>query len=610
MTESKANLQITHARENNLKNISLEIEHDALTVVTGLSGSGKSSLAFQTVYAEGQRRYIETFSPYTRQFLDRVKHPDVDLVEHVRPAIALQQRTRVRNSRSTVGSMTNINDYLKVLWCNLATAVCPKCDLAFEHWEAADVATLLVNAGKKDEARTFFVCAPIVLSSSKSPKVSKSALRIQRERLLSLGFMRYLNPRELSVGLLEESLPVPDATGKIFVVLERVRGVNIRKKSLQESVREAFRIGNKTCLIVETSQDDKSVIPDSRIREFREGYIFHTFSTLHRCPSCEMTVSAPRPSLFSFNHPLGACPECNGFGRILAIDPALIVPDSRLSLKGGAISCWEREAGEGPKKRLLDFCKKEKIPTTKPWRELSESQRQIVLNGDGRKFPGVTGWFKRLEKKAYKMHVRVFLSRYRSGFECSACLGTRLKSEALAFRVEDRKLPEIWNMPVGALLKWLTSLLKFAEQKKSLTRQIHDVLQSAISRVRYLDELGLSYLTLERAGRTLSGGETQRVNLAAALGSGLTHTQFVLDEPTVGLHSRDTERLMKSLRELTDNGNSLLVVEHDLDSIDCADNIIEIGPGTGEEGGSIVYSGTRANWAGIMLDPIPQSLAF
>lgn len=607
MTPKK--LKITNARENNLKEVSLEIPHDELVVLTGLSGSGKSSLAFDTVYAEGQRRYIETFSPYTRQFFDKVKKPDVDIVENVRPAVAIQQRTRITNSRSTVGSMTNVNDYLKILWSNVATPVCPHCGIVLRAWTPASLAqhlSVVLPLRRRDSA---FICAPFPIPPG------KKSLQNELDRLKTLGYSRYFNPKRAEVELLEEvSVPVLRADGSLLVVLDRVKTSAINLKRLRESIEQAFTLSNAdtgngragTCLVIEAGETSSSLTPYLRIFNSptqpnipAARYEALEFSDVARCPAGNVQIQKAKPALFSFNHPIGACPECKGFGKILQVDPEICVPNPSLSIKEKALSCWAGPAASGQLKRLLAFCAKNDIPTNVPWRALTPEQRQEIFEHKSKIYVGVRHWFKRLERKSYKMHVRVFLAKYRGQYDCPLCNGTRVRPAALAYRIDGKTLPEIWQMSIGELLPWTQALAQRLGPARKATPQLDDVFTAIISRLQYLYDLGLGYLTLERQARTLSGGETQRVNLATALGSELISTHFVLDEPSVGLHARDSEKLIESVRKLQGRGNSVLVVEHDLDFMREADQIIELGPKAGAEGGEIVFNGAQMMWAGI-----------
>lgn len=591
-------LRIIGARENNLKDLSLDIPHDAFVAVTGVSGSGKTSLAFDTVYAEGQRRYIETFSPYTRQFFDKVKKPDVDLVQQVRPAIAIQQRTRVTNSRSTVGSMTGINDYLKILWSNLAAPFCADCGIAFECWETADLAAHVAKLHMLKGFPTLLICAAIKILAG------KKALLLEKERLEILGYSRFYDLSRAAIvpsdELTQQSLM---ADGRLLLVLDRLRGSANELKQLRDSIEQAFVLSSGSCVVINADlcgtgglRHFRTIINEPRQANVTTHPALSEFHSHFSCAARNVTVEKARPALFSFNHPIGACPDCNGFGRILSIDPAKCVPNPGLSIKEKALQCWSSEASGREFRRLLAFCAAQKISTNAPWRELPEAQKDLIFNHKSREYRGVLPWFKRIERKIYKMHVRVFLSRYRTQVVCRTCGGARLKPDALAYRIKGAALPDVWNMPAAGLRGWLEDILSELKTCNRLSRDLNELFSAMLSRLDYLIKLGLPYLTLERQARTLSGGETQRVNLAAALGSELVCTHFVLDEPSVGLHARDTERLAQAVRSLQQRGNSVLVVEHDADFISKADYVIELGPQAGEEGGELVYQGALGKW--------------
>jgi excinuclease ABC subunit A len=586
-------LRIIKARENNLKEISLTIPHDDVTVVTGLSGSGKSSLAFDTVYAEGQRRYIETFSPYTRQFFDKVKRPAVDLIENVRPAIAIEQRTRVTNSRSTVGSLTSLNEYLKVLWANLSSPTCPQCGKALTAMPPRSIVARLLDKVATVPEYAAIICAPVKLggdgASGKTKKISVkqqlSLVKGEIERLLTLGFTRVFKP---GVGISELS---PDAISetqlgdRILVALDRIRGEIQDHKRIEESLQQAYSLGGGKLIIAE-----------------RSGEGAYALTPLHLNPTCiEHGVELPRPTLalFSYNSPLGACPTCRGFGNTLVIDLGRCVPDENKSLAEGAIQCWTGKKTSWERAQLKKFCKAHDIPFDVPWRELPQAAREAIAVTDTKEFYGILPWFQWLEGKSYKMHVRVFLSRYRMQKLCPNCNGSRLIPTALAYKLEDMDLGTIAKCTMEELAQWLQKIATTRSKELVASPELAEVLHAIQLRVEYLKALGLPYLSLDRQARTLSGGETQRVNLAAALGSNLVSTQFVLDEPTVGLHARDTQKLIRAIHDLAERGNSVLVVEHDPEVIDQANTIIELGPKAGSAGGEIVYAGPRSAWQGM-----------
>ncbi len=587
-------LSIIKAQENNLKDLVVDLPHDSFIAITGLSGSGKSSLAFDTIYAEGQRRYIETFSPYTRQFFDKVKRPKVDLIENVRPAIAIQQRTRILNSRSTVGSMTDINDFLKIVWSNLAKPVCPVCGLELSRWDASTLASLLERWCEAKPDATFVL----------GIRVKNVAEQI--DRLQTLGYSRYFRPSTASLEQFEDA-PPPKKSKEVTVAIDRCRKQGFAQKQVRDSLEQCFSLGGGSVQVIELRE--KPLTPLARIgvhsgpREIHRSYEQHLFKSSYHCGDGDISVERPRPALFSYNHPIGACPECNGFGKILVVDPHRCVSDHSKTIEGFAVECWRGKASSSEHRELLKFCKSQGIPTDEPWSTLSPEHQDLIFNHKSRAFVGINPWFKWLERKKYKMHVRVFLARYRGQADCPSCNGTRLKADALAYRILGLTISDISHLSLEDLYGWFVKLEASLKAEKRLPRQLQDVFKGILGRLRYLVALGLPYLSLDRQSRTLSGGETQRVNLVSALGSNLISTHFVLDEPSVGLHARDTDALIKALRDLADRGNSLTVVEHDPECLAAADYILELGPEAGERGGEITYMGTREGWRGLEMEP-------
>lgn len=595
---SRTHLSIKNARENNLKNLKLELEHDTFVGITGLSGSGKSSLAFDTIYAEGQRRYIETFSPYTRQFFDKVKRPKVDTLDNVRPAIAIQQRTRIVNSRSTVGSMTDINDFLKIVWSNAATPVCPTCGLGLERWDPSSLAERLRSWCAVKPDSTFLL--GVVVQNSKEVL----------ERLQMLGYSRHYDKKTGALLDLEEKAPLKK-NKTVSIIIDRVAPSSFSLVRVRESLEQAFSLGGGTVEVIETRK--RSGRPWARIpvtgtaRPPHIGFEAHLFKNTFHCGDGEISIERPRPSLFSYNHPIGACPECNGFGKVLVIDPHKCVPDHSKTIAAHAVDCWRGNAATWEHKSLLSFCKEHGIPTNQPWSTLSQEQRDLIFNHKSRSYVGINPWFKWLETKKYKMHVRVFLARYRGQNDCASCGGTRLRTDAMAYKIDGKTIAEISAMPLKDLSTWFTALERSLRASERLPRQLEEIFKNISTRLSYLVSLGLPYLSLDRQSRTLSGGETQRVNLVSAVGSNLISTHFVLDEPSVGLHARDTEELVKALRDLTDRGNSLTVVEHDPDCLEAADTILELGPEAGEKGGTVTYCGPVSEWEGLGMRPFRVS---
>lgn len=558
---------ITGARQNNLKNIDVTIPFNQLTVVTGVSGSGKSSLAFDILYAEGQRRYVESFSAYARQFLDRMDKPDVEKIEGILPAIAIDQNRPVRTSRSTVGTMTELHDHLKLLFAKIGVLYCRQCGQPVER-DSAESVFRKISASWPEGARflvTFAVSAPASL-----PWVEV------RDGLMHSGFHRLVHDN--AVLDIQELTERPTEGQDHFTVLVDRLALNPRsKKRIHDSLEQAFHYGKGRLTLI---------LPDADHAE-------HAFSNQLECAACRITYREPVPNMFSFNSPLGACEACRGFGRTIDIDMELVVPDPTLSIKNGAIKPWRIKAAQWERRELLAFCQKKKINIATAWQNLSEEQRQLIMEGDG-EYYGVRGWFRWLETKTYKMHVRVFLARYRGYFPCETCNGARLKPEALLYRIGDKTLAEINQLSVGDCYAFFRDL-----QLSIFQDQVaHLILEEIRKRLRYLVEVGVEYLTLDRQSRTLSGGELERVDLTTAIGSSLVNTLYILDEPSIGLHPRDSHRLVRILKSLRDNGNTVVVVEHDPEIIKEADNILDMGPLAGEKGGEVVFSGPYANILG------------
>lgn len=590
-------LKLSNASANNLKGLSFDLPHDQFVVVSGVSGSGKSSLAFDTIYAEGQRRYIETFSSYTRQFLDKVKKPKIDRAENVRPAIAIQQRNRITSSRSTVGSLTNIDDYLRVLWSNLAKPVCPSCQEPLKAWSAQALAKRLEQLINFRKGSTFLICAAVNVKSRKD-------LKTDLTRLISRGYSRYFNLASGEILEFDNQPPQLDQAGRLVVLIDRFRAKNWDLKRAVDACQQAFLLGNSHCLIITQTASSVSARPFVTVfndpgqkNVVTRHYGVTDYCADFSCPLGNHNLPAPSKALFSYNHPIGACPECKGFGKVLGIDKKLCIPNPRLTIAENAIQCWAGPAASRERRRLLKFCQNQKIPTDQPWHQLKQDQQSLLFNYRGRDFLGVEAWFKKIERKAYKVHVRVFLARYRAQFDCPSCNGQRLKPASLAYRVDGLNIADLWAMPIASLHQWLERFHRGYLDSGRLAAGLDDLFKALLARLHYLENLGLSYLTLNRPARTLSGGETQRVNLTTAVGSELTSTHFVLDEPSVGLHPRDTDRLLQAMRSLQQRGNSLLVVEHDPDIIMSADRLLELGPAAGEQGGELIFNGPLPEWS-------------
>ena len=596
-------IEIHGARQNNLKNLSLALPLNELIVVTGVSGSGKSSLVFDTLYAEGQRRYVETFSPYARQFLDRMDKPQVDAIDGIPPAIAIDQTNPVRTSRSTVGTMTELNDHLKLLFARAARLYCRGCGQEVSRDTPDTIyATLAARAQAAGDPR-LIITFPVVVPKNFSEKEVLALLAAQ-------GYTRVHQKHKALIEMVQDRLRLDSA--------ERVRVV--------EGLEAALRIGQGRVNVYPLAKGEPLITNHQSPVTAPPCWRFS--SDLH-CADCDIHYSEPIPSLFSFNSPLGACDACRGFGRVIGIDYGLIVPDESKTLREGAVRPWQTPSFHECQDDLAKYAKKRGIPLDVPWRELAAQQREWVLEGEPawvswrKSWPGtwygVRIFFKWLETKAYKMHIRVLLSKYRAYTPCAACGGARLKPDALAWRLgtkedADRVLPasqryRAHGIGFGddklAALPGLTLhdlMLLPIDRTRDFVAHLHlsapldeatDLLLTEVrARLSYLTEVGLGYLTLERQSRTLSGGEVQRINLTTALGTSLVNTLFVLDEPSIGLHPRDMGRVIGVMQRLRDAGNSLVVVEHEPQIMFAADRILDLGPGPGERGGEIVCFGT------------------
>ena len=577
MSSSDNSIKILGLKENNIKNQSFDIPHNQFNVITGVSGSGKSTIAFDTIYAEGARRYIETFSPYTRQFLDRLKSPDLDSIHGVRPSIALKQQNRQSTSRSTVGTSTEINDYLKSLWPLIATCSCPKCnkELSINSPEH------IINNLKNENIDNSIIAIGFELKIS-----GASSLRSLIMTLNSEGLIKYYDRNSQQISNLDELLTEQNSPDSLVIIVDRIKikesiGQNEQSR-MTSSIIQSFRFGRDKITIIIQNQNNKII-------NFNAGL---------SCSSCNIYLDPPRASLFNFNSPIGACTKCKGFGKNLKFDVNLCIPDPRKSIKDGAIIIWDSPSTSYERKKLLKFCEEKKISITQPWNELNIQDQNLIINGE-KKFWGIAGWFEYLQTKSYKMHVRVFLSRYRREVECDSCNGNRLKNEALSYKVENKTLPELWETPLDEFLAFFSNIFnKLTNYSNNFNKLDHRLLiiGEIIERAKYLNDIGLNYLTLNRQTRTLSGGESQRVNLTSILGARLVNSTIVLDEPTVGLHPSDTHRLINTISNLRDKGNTIVVVEHDKDVIRSADNIIDIGPNAGSKGGEILYNGNLNNF--------------
>jgi excinuclease ABC subunit A len=545
-------IKIRGAKQHNLKDISIDIPLESVVCITGVSGSGKSTLAFDTIYAEGQRRYCETFSPYARQFMERMDRPNVERIEGIPPAIAIQGTNPVKSSRSTVGTITEIADYLKLLFSKIAILHCKGCNREVKKYSPHDIWNEILRYPEGTQVIISFPYFPNGLP-----------MNDLKGKILGLGFHRVIVNREV---IPIDSLEKIDGD-YINVVVDRFFLRREERSRIVDSLEMAFLFG----------RGHLSLLIGEDILQFTSRL---------NCPYCKIDYKDPLPNLFSFNSPVGACDECKGFGKKIDIDMDLVVPDPSKTIAGGAIQPWTLPAAEWEREELIEFCKKESIPVNRPFRELKEDQKRAILEGK-RGYYGVRGWFRWLESKAYKTHVRVFLSRYRRYIPCKACGGTRFKPEALLYRFRGKNIGEILSMTIGEAHDFFKgiSLTHFEE---GVARQIFEEIKR---RLQYLMDVGLEYLSLDRQSRTLSGGEVERVNLTTALGSSLVNTLFVLDEPSIGLHPRDNHRLIRIIKGLKRNHNTVIIVEHDPDIIREADLILDLGPGPGEMGGEVIYFG-------------------
>ncbi len=594
-------IEVRGARVNNLKNISFSIPINQLTVVTGVSGSGKSSLAFDTIYAEGQRRYVESLSAYARQFLERMDKPDVDEVRGIAPAIAIRQKNSTRNPRSTVGTQTEVYDYLRLLFARIGITFCRVCGHQVYRDSPESVADEVLQT--LPEGTRFYVLFPATAgltgiatngetrkdsagnkrkakSSSKRQRVSTPPRHTITAHVMSLmqrGFTRLFFDGQTI------ELQSPEDYGRedfenVFVLVDRLTARPDIRQRLVDSLEICFQEGHGTALIESAGPEPK------RLR----------FSERFECKYDGTVYATPEPRLFSFNNPYGACPTCQGFGNTIGLDLDLVIPNPGLPLKEGAIEPWTKPQHEWALTELRQFCRSEKIPMNVPFNQLSRADQRAVVEGKN-SWSGVRGFFEWMETKKYKLHVRVFLSKYRGYTLCPDCGGGRLRQEARDVKVGGRTLPEVCGLSIKEAALFFDSLQLSSEQNAIADRILFEVRR----RLRFLVEVGLDYLTLDRLASTLSGGEAQRIQLATSLGSSLVGALYVLDEPSIGLHPRDNERLIRLLHNLRDIGNTVLVVEHDAEMMRSADHILDIGPAAGELGGRVIYEG---DFPGLLRD--------
>lgn len=550
-------ITVKGAREHNLKNLSFELPRNKMIVFTGVSGSGKSSLVFDTIYAEGQRRYVESLSSYARQFLERMNKPDVDLITGISPAVAIEQKTGSRNSRSTVGTTTEVYDFLRLLYARIGKTICFDCGKIVKKDSVASVCDWLEI---QNEGEKFYLGFPIHEHEGRSVKE-------EIELLKKRGFFRiYFNNKLYD---LNESTISPKTKKEIFIVVERfkISKGNIREK-LSDSIETSFKAGEDRVVIINVDKNE--------VTEFNKFY---------EC--CGIRYEEPEPRFFSFNNPFGACPVCQGFSKVIGIDMNLVIPNPNLSIIEGAIAPWRTPKYSQYSRELIQVANKYNIPINLPWRELKEDTIELIKKGT-KDFSGIEEFFEKLESKTYKMHIRILLSKYRGYTTCNACKGSRLRRESLQVKINNKSIYDVVSQPIS------NSLIFFKELELSeYDLQVGErILKEIIKRLNFLNDVGIGYLTLNRLSSTLSGGETQRINLATSLGSSLVGTLYVLDEPSIGLHPRDNARLIGLLKNLRDIGNTVLVVEHDPEMMKEADLIVDMGPKAGINGGEIVAFGT------------------
>ena len=545
-------------------------------MITGPSGSGKSSLAFDTIYAEGQRRYVESLSAYARQFLERMEKPSVDAVEGLSPAVAIEQKNPTKTSRSTVGTATEIYDYLRLMWARVGHTFCPKCgrEMRPDTVQSVTDSVLSLPAGTR-----FVVAFPLRLSSKVTHKVVVENLRAQ-------GFVRIaIDGAITTLDDLDEKLDLTRVKD-LLVVVDRLSVGPESSNRLADAVGTSFREGDGDVVILFTSPV-RSPIDGAEVTRLR-------FTDRFECANDGTRAPAPSPQLFSFNNPRGACPRCNGFGATLEYDESLVVPYPERTLRDGAIDPWTKPRYDNKRRLLAEFARANGISMDTPWLELPKAQRELLLHHKARRgFVGVFPFLTELEEKRYKQYIRVFLRQYQTARECPDCHGTKLQPDALNVRVAGKTIAEISELPVDQLSQWLETV-ELSDYEQKIAELI---LREARERVRFLRDVGLDYLTMNRATRTLSGGEAQRIGLANSLGARLVDTLYVLDEPSVGLHPRDMDRLIKLLTRLRDAGNTVLVVEHDPAAMEVADYMVELGPGSGARGGEVVFAGPMSRVA-------------
>src|SRR5215467_2753232 len=633
-----ADLVIVGARTHNLKNVDLSLPTGKLVIITGVSGSGKSSLAFDTIYAEGQRRYVESLSAYARQFLERMEKPDVDRIDGIAPAIAIRQKNTVRNPRSTVGTTTEIHDYMRLLFARVGRTFCRNCgrEVVRETAEVvaarltglaagtrlligfdlpvieavaatADSADVVDEVQEQPEEESTDVAAAPPKTTSTSRAATAGAVTATIDALKRKGFGRLLVD-ERALSLDEVNAAALADRQMLQVVVDRVQvggdTAELRQR-LTDSIETAYLEGGGAAWAVEVGDRVPSPEPRAPSSEPRAASseprvaTVHEFSERFECRPCGITYEDPQPRLFSFNNPFGACPTCHGFGNIIELDINLVVPDPTKSIQQGAIEPWSKPHYRAQLAELKKATRKRNVRIDVPWAELTEAEKEFVISGSADPeigYSGIRGFFRWLERKKYKVHIRVFLSRYRGYLTCPECGGARLRKEARDVKVARQTIDQVSALTVQQAAQFFATL-ELSEKETAIAEK---VLKEIRRRLSFLSDVGLDYLTLDRLSSTLSGGEAQRINLATSLGSALVGALYVLDEPSIGLHSRDNLRLIDILRQLRDQGNTVIVVEHDADMIKVADHVVDLGLGAGEQGGRVVFSGTMD---GLVQEP-------
>lgn len=548
------------AREHNLKNVDIEIPRNKLIVFTGVSGSGKSSLVFDTIYAEGQRRYVESLSSYARQFLERMSKPDVDYITGISPAIAIEQKQGARNPRSTVGTSTELYDYLRLLFARIGKTYCFNCGKEVRKDSTGTVSDWLEE---NEEGAKYLLTFPLHAHEGRS-------VQEELDLLKKKGFFRlFINNETVN---LNEDYKTPSSKSDIFIILDRIK-VNKGKvrENYSDSIEGAFREGEGRIALIDSISG-----------------VITKFNKFYEC--CDIKYEEPEPRFFSFNNPFGACPVCQGFGKVMGYDMDLIIPDSSLSIKQGAVSPWRSMKYNNYLRELLKVAPLYDIPINLQFNQLTEEQVEFVKKGCD-SYPGIEGFFSELEKQTYKMHIRILLAKYRGYTSCNACKGSRLRREALQVKIAGSSIHDIVKLPIEKASDFFNNLT-LSEYEQTIAEKIYDEI---VKRLTFLNDVGLGYLTLDRLSNTLSGGETQRINLATALGSALIGSLYVLDEPSIGLHPRDNSKLIDILKKLRDIGNTVLVVEHDSEMMESADLIVDMGPKAGKYGGEIIAYDTFEN---------------